>query len=414
MQLAANKLIAGSIPRGIGLPQVLALDSTDCPTHAARRSMLTLADVAAGHMPVDNPKKAKPWNTPGWPKKGPDGRAVTTVDPDARLGYRSELNGSGIFCGYDAHTLVDAGNRGGDVIPQLFRGIWLSPAGSYKADSGISLLDNIPYDLTGCILTSDRGYSYAVAENWVYPLQDRGIKYLHDLHPNQRKPAAAELPGAIWIDGTLFPDSLPKQYRKLGTFSRGMSLEDRLALIRLYDERAQWAFTVNRTFDNGSVQLKGPARTGHVRCRNYAPSMRSKHTAPLTSCVPGGTCSCAVTKVILRGEAARERQMFPFGTTDWAALYGLRNAVESGNAQLKTWRGSLRRHSTYVMGLTANTLAFAIHCAAINMSIIDDAYDGEVTLATRSPKHVPAARRRRPVANVAMHRRPKQRTLTSR
>jgi len=401
-----NALIAASIPAGLPMPSVLAMDSTDIPTHARRRSWLAVADVEEGHLPVENARRDKPWNEPGWPRRDAAGRAVPTIDPDARLGYRSELGGSGIFCGYDGHTLVDAGNRRGEVVPHLIRGVFVTPAGSYKAPAGIALIDSLRDSLAGHILTSDRGYTFARAEEWAYKLQDRSIDYVHDLHTKQRGERPSELPGTVWIDGTLFVDALPQKYRALPVFVRGMSVAERMALMGLYDERAQWAFTNNRKLDGGSVQMKGPARTGHVRCRNYPQSMRAKAHVPITTCVTGSSCACGATKVIRRAEQARERQLYPFGTRDWADYYGMRNSVESGNSQLKTWRGSLGRHSTYVMGATATTLVFALHCAAINLSLIDDAYDGEVTHTIRTRQHVPPAKRRRTPRTPAMHRRP--------
>jgi len=401
-----NALIASSIPAGVTLPSVLAMDSTDIPTHARRRSWLAVADVEEGHLPVENARRDKPWNEPGWPRRAPDGRAIPTVDPDARLGYRSELGGSGIFCGYDGHTLVDAGNRRGVVVPHLIRGVFVAPAGSYKAPAGIALVDSLRDSLAGHILTSDRGYTFARAESWAYKLQDRGIDYVHDLHAKQRGERSSELAGTVWIDGTLFVNALPQKYRALPIFVRGMSVADRMALIELYDERAQWAFTNNSKLAHGAVQVKGPARTGHVRCRNYPQSMRAKAHVPITTCVTGSSCACGSTRVIKRAEQARERQLHPFGTRDWADFYGMRNSVESGNSQLKIWRGSLGRHSTYVMGATATTVVFALHCAAINLSLIEDAYDGEVTHATRTREHVPPVKRRRTARTPAMHRRP--------
>jgi hypothetical protein len=113
----------------------------------------------------------------------------------------------------------------------------------------------------------------------------------------------------------------------------------------------------------------------------------------MTNCGPG--CQCGTTKVIPLGEAAWERQHFTFGTEKWLRHYGLRTFVEGANAQLKEWRGSMRRHSTKVFGTTANAIVLAMHCAAVNVSMTQDAWGGAVTLNTRRPEDVPETQRRR-------------------
>jgi len=113
----------------------------------------------------------------------------------------------------------------------------------------------------------------------------------------------------------------------------------------------------------------------------------------MTNCKPG--CQCGATKVIPLAEAAWERQHLTFGTERWLRHYGLRTFVEGANAQLKEWRGSMRRHSTKVFGTTANAIVLAVHCAAVNVSMTQDAWDGAVTLNTRRPEDVPETQRRR-------------------
>lgn len=175
-----------------------------------------------------------------------------------------------------------------------------------------------------------------------------------------------------------------------------MKASARAELMSRYEERERWAFRVNQRFDNGAVQLKGPAYTLRIKCKNVPKSMRASNDAPMTNCKPG--CKCGALIVIPRTEAAWERQHFTFGTRKWLQHYGLRTFVEGANAQLKEWRGSMRRHSTKVFGSTANALVLAIHCAAVNVSMTEDAWDGAVTLNTRLERDVPEARRRRPIA----------------
>jgi hypothetical protein len=390
-----NSLIDASIPAGCPQTEVLALDSTDLRTHAKRRSWLAKPDTADPYKP-ENTRDDKPWSSPGWPKLQPDGRYAVGVDLEARIGWCTIKNqeGSSTFNGYDAHLLVDAGSPGQAFWVPFIRGAVLRPAGEYKAKAGLALLDSLPRGVQARYLASDRGYSYAKASAWHLALQERSIIGVHDLHSNQRRPHSSNSRrGVTWIDGTLFPDSLPDRLRALPNYPIGMKATDRAELAALYEERERWAFRVNQRFDDGRVQLKGPAFTGRVRCRNWSKSMRAKANTPMTNCKPG--CQCGATKVIPLEEAAWERQHLTFGTEKWLRHYGLRTFVEGANAQLKEWRGSMRRHSTKVFGTTANALVLAIHCAAVNVSMTQDAWDGAVTLNTRRPQDVPETQRRR-------------------
>jgi len=390
-----NALIDASIPAGCPQTEVLALDSTDVRTHAKRRSWLAKPDTTDPYVP-DHARDDKPWASPGWPKLQPDGRYAVGADLEARIGWCTIKNqeGSSTFNGYDAHLLVDAGSPGQAFWVPFIRGAVLRPAGEYKADAGLALLDSLPRGVQARYLASDRGYSYAKASAWHLALQDRSIIGVHDLHTNQRRPHPSNSSrGVQWIDGTLFPDSLPKPLRTLPNYPIGMKATDRADLVGLYEEREQWAFRVNRRFDNGDVQLKGPAFTLRVRCRNWPKSMRAKSSTPMTNCKPA--CQCGATKVIPLAEAAWERQHLTFGTEKWLRHYGLRTFVEGANAQLKEWRGSMRRHSTKVFGTTANAIVLAVHCAAVNVSMTQDAWDGAVTLNTRRPEEVPETQRRR-------------------
>jgi len=403
-----NALIDASIPAGCPQTEVLALDSTDVRTHAKRRSWLAKPDTSDPYTP-DDARTDKPWASPGWPKLQPDGRYAVSADLDARIGWCTVKNqeGSSTFNGYDAHLLVDAGSPGQPFWVPYIRGAVLRPAGEYKADAGLALLDSLPHGLHARYLASDRGYSYAKASAWHLELRKRNVIGVHDLHTNQRRPHPSDTSkGVTWIDGTLFPDSLPQRLRQLPNYPIGMKAADRAELTALYEERARWAFRVNQRFDNGDVQLKGPAYTSRIRCRNAPKSMRAKSTTPLTNCKPG--CQCGSTRVIPLAEAAWERQELTFGTKKWLDHYGLRSFVEGANAQLKEWRGSMRRHSTKVFGTTANAVVLAIHCAAVNVSMTEDAWDGAVTLNTRHRHDVPRMQRRRPTAASSPTARPQR------
>lgn len=415
----ANSLLSGSWKlHGWRAPlpwtQVQAIDSTDIETHARARAWTKRPDSLDEYEPDDSAPNRE-WNEDPneWPKIGHlDRRKIVSADLQARIGWRTKTDGraTNAFNGYDAHLLVDAGNPGSKFWVPLIRGVAVRPAGSYKAQAGLDLLDSLHGGIQFDHLTADRGYSHAKSEAWAKPLAARGLKYVHDLHTSQRRPHPSDsLPGAFWLDGTLFPTSLPTRMRKLPGFKARTSRKERDDLLARYDERAQWAFVPNRRFDNGDIQYKGPARAGHLRCPNYPPSSRLGAHVPRSNCVPGEPCACAATKVISAAEGAWERQQYVYGTTKWAAYYGLRNMVESQNSQLKYWRGSMRRHSTHVFGTTANTLVLVLNCIAVNISMLRDAYSTTDPTRPTSAADVAPQRRRKPKVTPT-HLQPRRRS----
>ncbi|UBQ01885.1 transposase [Curtobacterium sp. TXMA1] len=416
----ANALLAGSwsLPgwkRSLPWTPVQAIDSTDIETHARARAWTAKPDSRDEYTPDDDtPNREWNENPIEWPKIGHlDGRKIVSADLQARVGWRTRTDGraTNAFNGYDAHLLVDAGAPGLRFWVPLIRGILVRPAGSYKAQAGLDLLDSLHGGIQFNHLTADRGYSQARPESWAAPVAARGLSYVHDLHTNQRRPHPSDsMPGVFWLDGTLFPASLPTKYRKLPGFKMRGTAKERDELHAKYDERAQWAFVPNRRFPNGDVQFKGPARAGHLRCENYPPSKRLGNHVPRSNCIPGERCMCAATKVVPATEAAWERQRYVYGTTKWAAYYGLRNLVESQNSQLKYWRGSMRRHSTHVFGTTANTLVLVLNCIAVNVSMLRDAYGDVDPTDTAPTRRDVAPRRRRAPKYLPANLRPRRRT----
>lgn len=192
-----NSLISASIPDGCPQTDVLALDSTDVRTHAKRRSWLSKPDTKDPYKP-DGATDDKAWASPGWPVLCADGRYAVGADLEARVGWCTIKNkeGSSTFNGYDAHLLVDAGSPGQAFWVPYIRGAVLRPAGTYKAQSGLDLLDALPQGFQARYLASDRGYSYAKAPAWHLALHERNIIGIHDLHTKQRPPHASTHPEA--------------------------------------------------------------------------------------------------------------------------------------------------------------------------------------------------------------------------
>ncbi|MCX4821254.1 hypothetical protein OG883_15310 [Streptomyces sp. NBC_01142] len=64
------------------------------------------------------------------------------------------------------------------------------------------------------------------------------------------------------------------------------------------------------------------------------------------------------------------RQRTIWGTTAWAADYGRRSAVESGNAEIKTHRLHMDRGFTRVLGTTKNSVLIAFALAGLNHTLL--------------------------------------------
>lgn len=376
-----GRLLDASLPEALPLTGVLAVDSTDYETWARRRSWNPKPDVDPDHPPVKDTtddKAKRPPEEPGWPRTGHDGRAQNTVDPDARDGYRSGTNGTpgNIFCGHDLHLAVNARVLGGPETPFVITGMHLAPAGSHKGEAGIALLDQAANHRTGSArriteVIADRGYSYCTPARWAWPVRARGLDAIIDLHPAQRGRHPGPLPGTVIIDGGLFTEALPQPLRNLPGFPIGMPAADKANLHSRYDQRAQYAFTPHSRPDtDGYQRFKGPAVAGKVRCRNYPRSLRLPHSRPTTACRQGEDCACGKTVTIGPDIMAWTKQRNLWGTTAWAADYGRRAAVESGNAEIKIHRLHMDRGFTRVIGTLKNSVLLGFALAGLNVILL--------------------------------------------
>ncbi|MDM8085125.1 hypothetical protein QUV83_10145 [Cellulomonas cellasea] len=87
--------------------------------------------------------------------------------------------------------------------------------------------------------------------------------------------------------------------------------------------------------------------------------MRLGYDRPTTTCKAAYTepttgktvvpCGCSKTVTVSFDDYARERQDELFGTTDWAASYGRRTAIEALNSELRTHRGMNIRRDWHTM-----------------------------------------------------------------
>lgn len=131
------------------------------------------------------------------------------------------------------------------------------------------------------------------------------------------------------------------------------------------------------------MRFRGPALKGRLRCRNTPASTRAPYSVPTTSCPPrlpatGGksaphVCGCGITVVVDAEQQAWTRQHVPFGSTEWAALYGRRSGVEHINAEIKHNRGvRIVRHFTRVRGAIKNHILLTFALVGTNVRMLRD------------------------------------------
>lgn len=375
------------IPHRIEQSLTQAIDSTDYEAYARRRSWkhLMKADVPADSLPEPDALEGKTTgNEPGWPRMGHDGRLQHSIDPDARDGYRAgkNRNRKGVFNGWDTHLSVDVPEIGGEARPGLIRGVAFFPAGTYKAEAGVALLDAMTSaGRKPSTILVDRGYTYLDTEKWARPVWTRGIEQVFDLHETQRGTKPGPIPGTMYVDGGLFKDTLPDDLRSLGGFGLGMSAEAKALLAQEYDKRKYHAFTPMGRPDpkRGTQRYRDPVLSGTMRCPNHPASLRLDQTRyPTTACIEGEPCSCGTTVTLGPDDLLNLRQRTLYGTTKWKASYGRRSAVESTNACVKYHHARLTRGSTRVLGTERNGILVAFILATVNVALLISRYGYDV------------------------------------
>ena len=263
-----------------------------------------------------------------------------------------------------------------------------APAGSDKAAAGILAVDAlqaIGYNVREIL--ADRGYTYLDADKWANALRAREVAPTFDLHKNQRAVRPGPVMGSIWVDGGLFSDALPEHLRELPGFKLGLSVDEKIKLHALYDERIPFAFApfgdVNS--DRGTQRWRGPALRKLVRCVNDPESLRLGYDRPTTTCKPAYTdpktgkrvvpCGCSKTVTVSMDEYARERQALLYGTTVWHASYGRRTAIEALNSEMRTHRGmNFRRDWCRVLGAARTHALWTFGLVGVNVRMLRDWY----------------------------------------
>lgn len=366
----------------------VALDSTDLSTWARVRYRKPVDADPDSPPPPKHPFAPKDPTHPHARRQGHhlpnapvgrDGRYVYTLDPDARMGWRSAtFEDSMHFCGYDLHVITDVPPTTGprhNPVPHLARTLFLAPAGSNKGVAGLQAvraLGKIPKPRQ---LIADRAYNYVRNERFALPVWQLGYTTIYDLHVSQ----TGLHPGqedtlTMWIDGTLYPTSLPDGLIEIPPISHDMDPSERARADRRHNARQAYAFVPHEARQlDGTRRYRGPAVPPvRVRCVNNAISMRASHKSPTTSCVRGKPCGCGITVTLTDEDFPDRRMPFQYGSLAWESSYFRRVGIESLFAELKANRMAVHRGYFRGFGLRRYTLLAGFTLAALNLLILHD------------------------------------------
>ncbi|MFC9790369.1 hypothetical protein [Rhodococcus sp. NPDC127528] len=399
-----------------------ALDSTDLSTWARVRYRKPLVDADPDGLPPPDHPLAPPdpkhpharrrgHHLPDAPT-GADIRYIYTVDITARMGWRSaEFEETCYFCGFDLHVITDvppAPGRG--PVVHVARAMNLSPAGSNKGIGGLpavqALGDTIPKPRE---LIADRAYNYVTNALFALPVWQLGYTTIYDLHPKQH----GTHPGpkdthTQWIDGVLYPTSMPEGLEKLDPIDIEMTDTVRARTELRHQARQAYAFIPHGARrPDGSRRYRGPAaQPPRVRCVNNPISMRAPQSLPTTSCTLGKECGCGRTVTLYDTNYPDMRMPFQHGTLAWEASYHRRVGIESLFADLKQNRLNVHRGYFRGFGIRRYTLLAGFTLAALNLLNLHDWYTKRQSvdpwgrfLGEPEPAHTPR-RRMRPVASA--------------
>ncbi|PPI32762.1 hypothetical protein [Rathayibacter toxicus] len=159
--------------------------------------------------------------------------------------------------------------------------------------SGLFVDDECRY---GVEVLVDRGHSYETERNWADRLCGRDIEQVFDLHSNQKRVRPAPDPRVIYIDGQLFTAAIPAYLKKLPAFAIGMTVEEKAALTKQYDEHSKWTFKRMGGPDlaRRTQRYRGPALAGTVRRPNVPESIElSVDTGPSVTASEAASAAAA-------------------------------------------------------------------------------------------------------------------------
>lgn len=381
----ANRLAAAAVPAEFRTSRSVAVDGTDVETWGALHGDPVSVDLdgeATETQLVDEgatPKQRRPARRAKVLGVGPDGRKRYTVDPDARAGHRSATNSrpAGPYVGYELHLGVQARDVRwtnsvdrtvlSDEVPGVVTCFSLVPAGTHRGKAVVD--DLIAAKVAGEPLEDvvwDPGYSLCKPGTVHHKLAQAGIHQTFQPVTHQRglRPFSGE---ALLIDGQLFSERLPREFRDLPSPPRGTSEAEKLTYEVKFNLRARWRMARHAAPDtDGATRWRCPFCSGFLRARQFPRTMRRPKTVPLVPVDEGCERCCSG---ILTAQAAEMAwwQRITYGTTAWRISMGRRQVVESVNAALKGAFTDLGRGFMRVMGITKMTVMLGFTLASFNL-----------------------------------------------
>lgn len=398
---AARQLLADAQASAARASQEAAKASTGKPRRAktARGRPAPKVDTAAPTVPApagtDGGDGAEP--TSGEVTAADVAKVVTelgySADPDARWGYQTRTydNRTNKNFGYLMVTFTRIPRVGAKTDqPMLVERLVLIPGNGDPVAAALDTIDRLTDD--GCTITEiadDRGFSYAVPENWAYQLRSRRIEQVLDLHANDR--GVRDFEGLKMIDGwphcpntpghlevivrpaQLSVPPLKKNATPREVAERDEKLEAIAEFRALIAERRTWAFRRTAGPDaSGKEHYECPGRAGYRDCSH----------CPLSGYLPEGTPTvenppaietapkcCTQRTVTVYGDVTPKiRQRLYWGSDEWIAAFVRRTRVEAGYGNLKSSKTeNVRRGWTHVVGIVKTGLMLVIAQAAANL-----------------------------------------------
>lgn len=231
----AQALLTASL-QGQPLSGSVAVDGTDVTTWAKFLYSNPVVDADPdAPPPPDSPAApqdpARPHTSDGRRADtplGPDDRCIYSLDVDARIDWRSPKFGeSEYYLGFEAHVVTDVPGTNGDQVPHVARAPHLVPAGSHRGAAGLVAVERAGDLPAPREVLCDRAYNYTRPATFSRPLLGQGCTLIVDLHPNQRGVHPGQVPGTMWIDGTLYTTCIPPGLVEITPITRDMTCEER-------------------------------------------------------------------------------------------------------------------------------------------------------------------------------------------
>lgn len=302
-----------------------------------------------------------------FPQISPRGYLAHTKDTGASNVYQGAGNSrpTAILNGRDKHVLVASGTLpDGTPFPPLVRAYRIATAEEQKWQALLDLFQLA--ELTGvspAIVTADRIYTAAKAENLQRKIDQSGWTLVRDLKKDQRR-LRQWTTGVYYVDGWWFTSGMPEGLADLPRVPQNTPREERLQIQARFDHRSAFAFRRNGTLRDGGFRLRGPAipdsvtrdpitgrptsiRGVRVRCVNSDLFHFLPRTLPKTTCVKDQQCGCSTTFTVHASEIPNSCEPTLWGTSKWAAEYYRRNLSEAAFSN-EQYSYGLDRHSIRV------------------------------------------------------------------